>query len=83
MMIEKKYKRLKANVKQPHSSFVLMSSELKQNIGSVMCSENFKAILSLDVCTMNFGIVAFNEAEKYNLLFIYSYLSKKNPSWLE
>ena len=33
MMIEKKYKRLKANVKQPHSSFVLMSSELKQNIG--------------------------------------------------
>ena len=35
-----------------------------------MCSENFKAILSLDVCTMNFGIVAFNEAEKYNLLFI-------------
>lgn len=48
-----------------------------------MCSENLKAILSLDVCTMNFGIVAFNEAEKYNLLFIYSYLSKKNPSWLE
>lgn len=49
----------------------------------IMCSENFKAILSLDVCTMNFGIVAFNEAEKYNLLFIYSYLWKKNPSWLE
>lgn len=48
-----------------------------------MCSENLKAILSLDVCTMNFGIVAFNEAEKYNSPFIYSYLSKKNPSWLE
>ena len=30
-----------------------------------MCSENFKAILSLDVCTMNFGIFAFNEAEKF------------------
>ena len=45
-----------------------------------MCSENFKAILSLDVCTMNFGIVAFNEAEKYNLLFIYSYLSRKIPA---
>lgn len=76
-MIEKKYIRLKTNVKQPHSSFVFSLHIINQRF--VSAHENLKTILS-SFNRINFGIVAFNKAEKYNLLFIYSYLSKKNPS---